>query len=137
MKTIGEILEKNNSILSKLIKKTNDTRSLELVFQSVLDASLVKNCQFASLEGSIVTISVKNASWATRVRYSIPDMLKNMRTQPEFKNITSIRYIVSRHQISTEKIKKKQIKLSQYNEVLLKKMLAKLKQKAIKTSNPI
>lgn len=129
MKTIGEILGKNNSILAKLIKKTNNMRSLELVFQSVLDASFAKNCQFASLEGSVVTISVKNASWATRVRYSIPDMLKNMRTQPEFKDITSIRYIISRHQTSPEKRKKKRTKLSHNNEVLWKETLAKLKKK--------
>jgi len=137
MKTIGEILEKNNSIFTKLIKKTKDTKDLAAVFQSVLDANLTKNCQFAKLEDSVITIAVKNAAWATRIRYAIPDMLKNLRTQPEFKKITSIRYFVVVHPTThATALKKKTTKLSSTNEVLWQETLAKLQKKARVTSKP-
>jgi hypothetical protein len=134
MKTIGEILEKNNSIFTKLIKKTQDTKSLAAVFQSVLDENLTKYCQFAKLEDSVITIAVKNAAQATRIRYAIPDMLKILRTQPEFKKIASIRYFVGQHPISATTPKKKIIKLSNANEVLWQETLAKLQKKARVTS---
>jgi hypothetical protein len=130
MKTIGEILEKNNSIFTKLIKKTKDTKDLAAVFQSVLDANLTKNCQFAKLEDSVITSAVKNAAWATRIRYAIPDMLKNLRTQPEFKKITSIRYFVGHPTTNATTPKKKTTKLSSTNEVLWQETLAKLQKKA-------
>lgn len=130
MKTIGEILEKNSSPLAKLIKKNQDTRNLAAVFQSMLDTNLAKNCQFANLEGSVINITVKNAAWATRIRYGLPDMLKNLRTQPEFKAVTAIRYFVSHTtQAVMLKKKKKTTKLSSNNEVLWRETLAKLKQK--------
>lgn len=130
MKTIGEILEKNNSILTKLIKKTQDTKSLAAVFQSVLDENLTKHCQFAKLEDSVITIAVKNAAQATRIRYAIPDMLKNLRTQPEFKRLTAIRYFVGRHPTSATTPKKKTTKLSNASEALWQETLAKLRKKA-------
>ena len=132
MKTIGEILGKNNSPLTKLIKKNQDVRNLASVFQSMFDANLVKNCQFASLEGSVVNVMVKNVAWATRIRYAIPDMLKNLRTQPEFRMITSIHYFIDRPTCAANPKKKKE-KLSGDNEVLWQKTVARLKKKAKKS----
>lgn len=134
MKTIGEILEKNNSIFTNLIKKTKNTKDLAAVFQGMLDANLTKNCQFAKLEDSVITIAVKNAAWATRIRYAIPDMLKNLRTQPEFKKITSIRYFVVHPTTHATALKKKITKLSSTNEILWQETLAKLQKKARVTS---
>ena len=131
MKTIGEILKKNNSSLSKLIGKSQRTRDLASVFQSMLDADLAKNCKFANLDDSVITITVKNAAWATRIRFAIPDLLKNLRTQPEFKKVTNIRYLVNHHQINNKqdqnKKKPKKARLSVDNEILWQETLSRLK----------
>jgi hypothetical protein len=129
MKTIGEILGENNSSLAKLIKKNQYERSLASVFQISLDANLVKNCKFASLEGSVVNITVESAAWATRIRYAIPDMLKNLRIHPEFRMITSIRYFIYHptHAVNTKN--KKVVRLSSDNEVLWQDMIVQLKKK--------
>ena len=129
MKTIGEILEKNDSLLVKLIKKTQNTKKLAFIFQNVLDPSIAKNCEFANLVKTVITVTVKNASWATRLRYAIPDMIKNLRTQPEFKNAKTIRYLIT-PPVEATKIKKPPIKLSHSNEILLRKTLNKLQKKA-------
>ena len=126
-KTVGDILNKDNFLFTSMIKKNKNMQNLASVFQSMLDENFAKNCQFASLEGSVVNIMIKNPAWATRVRYAIPDMLKNLRTQPEFKAVTSICYFIDR-KTSAAKPKKKEIaKLSGDNEVLWQKTLAKLK----------
>lgn len=131
MKTIGEILEKNNFIFTKLIKKSQNTKELAIRFQGMLDTNLAKNCQFANLEGPVITITVKNAAWATRIRYAIPDILKNIRTQPEFKMVTKIRYSVDNHAANHIKTGSKKSKLSTNNEILWRETLAKLNKKTL------
>jgi hypothetical protein len=129
MKTIGEILRKNNSALTKLIKKTQGTQSLAFAFQNMLDSNLAKNCSFANLnlEKSMITVTVTNAAWATRLRYAIPDMIKTLRTQPEFKTVTTIRYLINQP-THASKPKKRQKKLSNENEILWQESLIRLKQ---------
>jgi hypothetical protein len=126
MKTIGEILGKNNSTLTKLIRKTQTSRDLAFIFQNALEANLAKHCRFASLEGHVITVTATNAAWATRLRYAIPDMIKILRTQPEFKMVTNIRYFVS-PPTHTATSKKKQKKLSADNEILWQETLDRLK----------
>jgi hypothetical protein len=125
MKTIGEILEKNTA-LEKLVRKTHTSKNLAFIFRSMLDAGFAKHCHFAHLKDSVLTITVTNAAWATRLRYAIPDMVKNLSTQPEFKQVTTIRYSVTQ-QNGTVKIKEKQTKLSRTNEILWQETMTDLK----------
>ena len=127
MKTIGDILEKNSS-LKKLIKKTQSTKNLEAIFHSILDPDFAKNCHFANFKESVLTITVTNAAWATKLRYTIPDIKKNLCTQPEFKKLTSIRYIINQQKYSA-KTKKRETKLSHSNEILWKETLDGLKKR--------
>lgn len=127
MKTISEILE-NNTTLAKLIKKTQSTKNLATIFKSMLDVNLTKNCTFANFEGTVLTVLVTNPSWATKLRYAIPDIIKNLRTQPEFATITNIRYIVDQ-QGNQYKLRKKQQNLSGDNETLWQETLTKLREK--------
>lgn len=127
MKTIVEILRKdNNKIFAKLINKNQNLEVLAGVFNSVIDPNVAKNCRLASIEDRVMHISVKNAAWANRVRYYLPEMLKNLHTQPEFHMIASIKYFVERQ--FTPPIVKKSAgnKMSTYNETMWRKTIAKL-----------
>ena len=129
MKTIGEILTKNASVLTNLIRKSKNVQNLASVFHSMLDASLAKHCKLATLEGSKLNVTVTNAAWATRLRYAIPDIIKILRTQPEFKEISTIHYFVNQPTQAFIR-KKKQIKLSRNNKILWQETMASLKKKA-------
>jgi len=128
MKTITEILKKIDSPLTKLINKSKTAKDLGLIFCTSLDADLAKHCHFANYKNSVVTVTVSNTSWATRLRYIIPDIIKNLRVQPEFKTITTIRYIIN-PQKQAPKTKNKQIKLSSDNKTLWQSTLDDLKKK--------
>lgn len=133
MKTIGEILENNNSVFAKLIKKTQSANNLTSVFKNMLDTDIIKNCQFISLNNSTINIAVKNTAWATRIRYAIPDMLKILRTQPEFKTAKNIKYFISQsYQVAIPK--KKPARLSDKNEILWQEMKNRLNKKLNKIS---
>jgi len=127
MKTIVEILRKdNNKIFAKLINKNQNLEVLAGVFNSVIDPSIAKNCRLASIEERVMHISVKNAAWANRVRYYLPEMLKNLHTQPEFHLITSIKYFVERQ--FTAPVAKKPVgnKMSTHNETMWRETIARL-----------
>lgn len=94
--SINQILTANKT-LTKLINKTSSLQNLTQLFQNILDNDLSKHCQIAQKNKNTLTIIVNNAAWATNLRYAIPDILKLLRTQPEFKNIQDIRYRIKSH----------------------------------------
>jgi len=95
--SINQILTNKNSSLAKMIKKTVSLQDLNRLFQNILNNDLSKHCQIAKLSKNTLTIIVDNASWATNLRYGLPDIIKLLRTQPEFKNLKDIRYKINRH----------------------------------------
>ena len=128
MKTIVEILRKdNNKIFAKLINKNKNLETLAGIFNSVIDPSIAKNCRLASIKDRVMHISVKNAAWANRIRYYLPEMLKNLRTQPEFHMVASIRYFVERQFAVPVKKKQDINKMSACNEAMWRKTIARLR----------
>lgn len=95
MKTIGQIIS-NNVTLDDLIAQAKRLQYLNKVLSSVLEASLSQHCHLSKVDGNTMTIAVDSPTWATRLRYDIPEILKNARTQPEFKEVTAIKYVVER-----------------------------------------
>ena len=129
MKTITDILHKRDSFLTKLINKTKNSKNLEVIFRTAVEQNLAKHCHFANYKTSELSVTVTNTAWATRLRYAIPDIIKQLRIQPEFKEITKIRYIVASTLTSPTKPKKEKNKLSRDNEELLRKTMLDLKKK--------
>ena len=131
MKTITDILKKSDSGLAKLINKAKSSQDLEVIFRTALDNNLTKHCQIASYKNSELTVVVTTTSMATRLRFVIPDIIKQLRIQPEFKDITNIRYTVTSSRTAATKPKKPKSKLSSSNEALWQKTLTELRKKDV------
>lgn len=130
MKTINEIIKKDNSTLAKLISKSQESHGLKIIFASAVDKDLIKYCDFATYKNSVLTVTVSNQAFATKVRYAIPDIIKNLKIYPEFKDLTKIRYVVEKTPIINNiKSKQKPAKLSQSIEILWRKTMSELKNK--------
>jgi len=128
MKTLGQIFFHQNDVLPELINKAKQLSKLDQLFRSFLDASLARHCHLANLSETEMLVVADNSSWATRLRYAIPDILKNIKTQPEFKDLKKIRYCLSAEQ-SLSSPKKEKPKLSSVNEKLWKDALSLLQKK--------
>jgi len=126
MKPIIQILENNNSTLQKLIAQSEHTKQYNRLLQLVLEPGLAKHCQFARLEKNTLTVAVDSPAWATRFRYAIPELKKNISAQPEFNMVKKIRYIISQQEEVYEKKAKKRA-MSQANAELWQDMLKSLK----------
>lgn len=103
MKTIGDILTAKTSKLAHLLLHNQQAQFLNTIFHGIIDQSMTKHCNIVKIEGHQLLVSVSNAAWATKFRYAIPELLKNLRTQPEFNNITAIRYIIHADTIPIKK----------------------------------
>ena len=67
-------------------------------------------------------IIVDSAAWATNLRYAIPDIIKTLRTQPEFKNLQNIRYHVSRYSIPSAPLPQRRNSTDMQNARMLKEL---------------
>lgn len=93
MQTISQIINRNSK-LEELIAKAKELQQLNQIFCSALETSLSKHCHLSKIKGSELVVTVDSSAWATRLRYAIPEIIKNIRTQPEFKDIEKIKYTV-------------------------------------------
>jgi hypothetical protein len=126
MKTIADILKKGDSNLAKLINKSKASGDLERIFHMALDGNLAKYCQFANYKDSELTVVAANTAVAARLRFVIPDIIKQLRIQPEFKDIETIRYTIAPAE-GRLKPKKAKLKLSAASEDLWQQTLQELK----------
>jgi hypothetical protein len=97
MKTLTQILADNQGAndLGKLIVKARQLQYLNEMFRHFIASDLAKNCKVGALKDEQLTVIVSNSSWATRLRYAIPDIIKNLNTQAEFKDVKKIRYVIN------------------------------------------
>ena len=95
MKTLGQILSCKHNILPKLVDKAQQLSKFDRLFRSFFDAALARHCHLAELTATEAVVVADSSAWAMRLRYAIPDILKNVKTQPEFKELKKIRYCVS------------------------------------------
>jgi len=129
MKTITEIISRNDSPLKNLITEADKSKKLGVVFNEALDKNLMKHCSLANYQNSELTVTVSNASWATRLRYAIPEIIKQLRIQPDFRDITRINYVIATNKAPQPQPKNKISKLSKSNEALWRKTISDLKGK--------
>lgn len=126
MKTIAQILDNQTSGLAKLLAKAEITRRMDLMWKKNLDPDLARHCNFAKITKETLVATVDNAAWATRLRYAIQDILKNIQTQTEFQMVKKIRYVI-RPEIATgeepEKSQLKKPKISPESEKLWRETL--------------
>jgi len=90
-KSFAEILSDPNSRIGRLIGKARELEKLTGLFRATLDTELAKHCTVGNFDGTQLSLVAESASWATQLRFSIPDIIKTLKVQPEFKNLSKIR----------------------------------------------
>jgi hypothetical protein len=129
MKTIEQVLAKaEHNVLLDVIAKTQELQHLHNLFCRFISPDLIAHCHLAKLEDNKLHVVVDSAVWGARLRYAIPDILKNLKLQPEFKKVEKIQYHIDVETIApTSKFSKN--KLSDANEQLWRQAIADLKDK--------
>ena len=129
MKTLEQILAKSeHNVLFDVIAKTQELQHLHNLFCRFLSPDLAVHCHLAKREESKLHVVVDSAVWGARLRYAIPDILKSLQLQPEFKGVDKIQYHIDVESIApTSKFSKN--RLSDVNEQLWRQVMSDLKEK--------
>lgn len=81
--------------LQQIIKKSELLQQLDHKVKNLItDQTLRTHCQVANLRDGVLVIATDNANWATRLRYLTGNLLAELRKQPEFAGIASIKCYV-------------------------------------------
>lgn len=125
MESIDEILKnkQSKSNFTGLIKKVQQLQCINRIFGNLLDQEMATHCFVAKIENNELRVVVENASWATRLRYAIPDILKKMSYQPELQQIEKIHYSISPKEQNFVLEQKQKIVLSAENEKIWRETL--------------
>ena len=127
MKIIGDILKKTNPNFAKLIYKSENSFKLNAILSIILGEKLSLYCNFANYNNSELTIAVTSSMWITRLRFIIPNIIKQLKTYPEFKDLNKIKYYMVSDVPLFSKIKNEKIRISSDNEKLWRKTMEDIK----------
>lgn len=128
MKQIFNVNSTKNRITG-LVAKAKQLEKLNADFKKFVDQNLATHCFIAKLEDDELTIVIDSAIWATKVRMAIPEILKDLQCQPEFKKIRKINYCVSSKIADFKVAKLNKTPISSENAKLWQETLEFLKNK--------
>ncbi len=89
-KPIQALFGKSDTQLSKLISQAQAIEALHKTFISILDNELIPYCRVGCYESGVLTLFADNAGVATRLRYSIPTILSQLRSKKPWAGLCSI-----------------------------------------------
>lgn len=130
MKTVGEILKGNQLLLERILGQYQTLASMTNLFARILEPyAFGENCRFVNYQEGSLFLVVTSPTWATKLHYFIPNLLKELRIHPEFKEISRISYTVDRSNFTKNYSLPKPLKLSAANEILWQELKASLQQR--------
>jgi hypothetical protein len=134
MKTFGDILNKSSRKLTALLGESLKSERINKLFYHIIsevDQSFAQNCQFVVLKGNKLTVVLKSAKWATKIRYQAEKILAELKKHREFKDLEKISFMVDRvhDQLTVSKISKEP--LSPQNARLWRETLERLRAKLL------
>lgn len=139
IKSLQQILaQEDHPQFRAIIQQNEQTQMLNKILPAYVDDEIIKHCHIARFANGKMLLIVENAAWATKLRYIIPDLIKKLKVQPEFKTLKKIHYKLQRTILPTTDIRKKTIPSSTKKHASdLNKMAQQLQQQKINSQNKI
>lgn len=91
---VKELLNNDVSSAQSVFSHIESLQLLESCLEQFLDTELFQHCRVANFRNETLTLNTSSASWATRIRYSVPDILNAIGNNQFPVNVKSIRVIV-------------------------------------------
>lgn len=100
--------------LANLVDKINQLRVFNQALIGILEDKLMRHCQVVNVEQGTLTLITDSASWATKLRFQTPEILKKMQTSSTFLKIKKLKVLIRPKErlITKKQPKKKTLHLS-------------------------
>ncbi len=79
-----------NGWYRQLAARVRQVNHLQTLFLQGADLELAQHCQVLEFNNGYLNLGVRDANWATHVRYNTPDLVKVLRSHPEFSSLKGI-----------------------------------------------
>ena len=93
-KELQQVVQRSQS-LQKILATVGQQADLAALFHQYLQPAAREHCHFSQFQQGILTISVNNSMWATRLRYQQQRLLTQLRQHQAFASLQSIQLKVS------------------------------------------
>ena len=77
------------------IRRAVSADAVKAALSEVLGADLAGRCRMGSVIGTVVTIECRSSATAQRVQFSVPDLLKHVRSRLDNQDISEFRVVVN------------------------------------------
>jgi len=81
--------------LQRLLRQANSQETWTAQLRAILPASLANDCQVTAVKGTIIVVTCRNASSATKLRFLAPDILQKLTDLADFNRAVELQIRVS------------------------------------------
>lgn len=131
---LGHIFDSRVSSYQHLINKVYALEGINQVFQSAIDENLSEHCTVANIRDNTLVLEMDNSSWATRLRYEIPDILQKIHSQPGLECITHIEFYVKPPATEAKQPSKRRITMGQHSADSLRSIAEQIQNETLRGS---
>lgn len=79
------------SSFTRLLVHASSRDAWNAALRAVLPSELCSECQVANLRDQVLTVHLTTASWATRLRFLVPDLLPRLNRLSDFAEVREVR----------------------------------------------
>lgn len=76
--------------MERLIQRGSQLLRVDKLVRSLLGSAFGEHCRVANIKGNCLLLHVDSTVWATRIRYQLPELLRNMQQTEQLKQISEI-----------------------------------------------
>ncbi|HRD68834.1 MAG TPA: DUF721 domain-containing protein [Legionella sp.] len=102
MRSIKHCLNKQ---LADICQRSMKIEELSDKINHLLPSSLAPWCKVGSFNKGCLVLTTINASWASQIRYAIPELRDKLRKEAGMYQLTSIKVVITEPSIDYEKVK--------------------------------
>ncbi len=84
------ILNNDGKVLQAILARVAELKQLNTLFAEHLEPVLAKHCQVVNIDQGCLIVIVDNGSWATQLRFQIPNVLSKLRNHAHLQNLKGI-----------------------------------------------
>lgn len=93
--SVNKILNTHVTLAPEIKEKLRLLSELNQLWPNEVEDSLAQHSRIANWRDQCLVIEVDSSAWATRLRYSIPDLLKKLRHHRALKQLKTIEWYIN------------------------------------------
>lgn len=106
----NHVLKQDSKSLQGLMSRLDELQRLNTLLGEHLEVEIAKHCQVVKFEKNCLFVIVDNGSWATQLRFQIPELMTKLRQIPKMENLSGIICKTRPHpSVKSDKQKKRQV----------------------------